>query len=789
MNQTVAQSNSVPLDRKQLQMHGGTMLENLQIAQVASYPAAGIPLNDLRAVNFLFGTNGSGKTSISRLIADANAPAHGNCTMGWKNNQPLETFVYNSNFVEHNFTPQMRGIFTLGEVAREKSEAIEQARAKVTDALTHIAQLEGTLGDAAAGTGKQGDLAALRQQFENECWTLKTTYDAAFKEAFERARVRGARAKFCDKVLEEKLGNSANLSTFAELQTRAATVYAEGVLRVALLPAFDTSELRQLGSDPILAKKVVGREDIDIAALVRKLGNSDWVRTGLDYVEKAGDPCPFCQKPLEDDLLGKLRAFFDEAYGNDMLAVGRLVDAHAIYADRCRQYLDDITENPGNFLDVAIFRVAADRLKSLLLLNAAIVERKRKEPSAPLAMESLEGAIAEIDLLLSTANEQANRHNALVDNLATEKASLSTDIWRFLIEEKKDLIDRYLSDKRGLDGAVTGISARLATLKTELQTAQEALVELERGVTSVRPAVTKINNTLASFGFNSFQLDTAGDRGQLYKIVRADGSDARDTLSEGERSFITFLYFYHLIQGSISESGTQSDRVVVFDDPVSSLDSDVLFIVSALVKRVLDEATTGTGRIKQAFVLTHNIYFHKEVTYNSRRPKGGRLSSETFWIVRKREGVSTVEKHETNPVRTSYELLWSEVRNPNRSTVTIQNVLRRILEYYFTILGNMDKDDVINRFEGRDQQVCSSLFSWINDGSHNFTDDVYVSADAETVERYLRVFKRIFDETNHQAHYAMMIGDEDPVTAAIAEVVLLADVAGTPPEPPPAMSA
>lgn len=445
------------------------MLENLHIAQVASYPAAGIPVDDLRAVNFVFGTNGSGKTTISRLIADASAPAHSGCAVGWKNNHPLETFVYNSNFVEHNFIPQMRGIFTLGEVAREKIEAIEQAGAKVTEALGQIAQLEGTLGDAAAGTGKQGDLSALRQQFESDCWTLKTTYDAEFQGAF--GGVRGARAKFCDKVLEEKLGNIATLSTLAELQTRAATVYAEGVMRVSPLPAFDTSELSELESHPILTKKVVGREDIDIAALVRKLGNSDWVRTGLEYVEKAGDPCPFCQKPLEEALLEKLRGFFDEAYGNDMLAVGRLVDAHAIYADRCKQYLDEIITNPGNFLDVAVFRVAADRLKSLLLLNATIVERKRKEPSAPLAMEPLDEAIAEIDLLLSAANDQANRHNSLVDNLVTERATLSTDIWRFLIEEKKDLIDRYLSDKRGLDGAVTGISSRLATRRAELQTA------------------------------------------------------------------------------------------------------------------------------------------------------------------------------------------------------------------------------------------------------------------------------------------------------------------------------
>ena len=99
----------------------------------------------------------------------------------------------------------------------------------------------------------------------------------------------------------------------------------------------------------------------------------------------------------------------------------------------------------------------------------------------------------------------------------------------------------------------------------------------------------------------------------------------------------------------------------------------------------------------------------------------------------------------------------------------------------------MDKDAVIAKFEGRDQQVCASLFSWINDGSHNFADDLYVAADDTTVDRYLTVFKQIFEVTNHGAHYAMMIGGEasteEPAPDVFPEVVsseTLAELA-TPP--------
>ncbi len=43
------------------------------------------------------------------------------------------------------------------------------------------------------------------------------------------------------------------------------------------------------------------------------------------------------------------------------------------------------------------------------------------------------------------------------------------------------------------------------------------------------------------------------------------------------------------------------------------------------------------------------------------------------------------------------------MRNPNRSNLTIQNTLRRIIENYFKILDNIDVDHIIAKFDGGDQ--------------------------------------------------------------------------------------
>ena len=76
-----------------------------------------------------------------------------------------------------------------------------------------------------------------------------------------------------------------------------------------------------------------------------------------------------------------------------------------------------------------------------------------------------------------------------------------------------------------------------------------------------------------------------------------------------------------------------TNRVVVFDDPVSSLDSEGLFIVSNLIKGIFEEVRGGSGQIKQVFVLTHNVYFHREVTFNPKCTDGV-MNEETFWVVK-----------------------------------------------------------------------------------------------------------------------------------------------------------
>ena len=204
----------------------------------------------------------------------------------------------------------------------------------------------------------------------------------------------------------------------------------------------------------------------------------------------------------------------------------------------------------------------------------------------------------------------------------------------------------------------------------------------------------------------------------------------------------------------------------MIDDPISSLDSNVLFIVSTLIKNIIDDIRENKGNIKQLIILTHNVYFHKEVSFINSRDTGVRNDTH-FWILRKNNKVSHFYPYEKNPIQTSYQLLWQELKDKEKSSmITIQNTMRRIIENYFKILGNYSDETLITKFQNyEDQIICRSLISWINDGSHSVSDDLYIEAQEDLIENYLNVFKKIFEYTDHEGHYNMMMGIEEKANA------------------------
>jgi len=311
-----------------------------------------------------------------------------------------------------------------------------------------------------------------------------------------------------------------------------------------------------------------------------------------------------------------------------------------------------------------------------------------------------------------------------------------------------------------IEKALENLNNQLKQQENSIKKLKNEISELEKKIKSVKPTVEAINKILDSFGFKGFKLKATPDE-KHYQVVRNDGTDAKKTLSEGERNFLVFLYFYHLIKGvEKPEENITESRILVFDDPVSSLDSNVMYIVSTLIKYILDPVRNNDNFIKQVFIFTHNAYFFKEITFISSRESCYNKRNDTiYYIVRKIDNSSYIDKYETCPIKTSYQLLWDEIKKDSTDCISMQNSMRRIIEFYFKFLAGLKEDELLEKFPDRDEQlICKSLIAWINAGSHEIIDDINISINNEQVDKYREIFKKIFDYSGHIAHYNMMMG-------------------------------
>lgn len=731
------------------------MIESIHLANEGAYDTAGTKLEGLKKLNFIFGSNGSGKTTISRVVEGSGT--FPDCKITWPGGTPLETRVYNKDFVEKHFDAEssIKGIYTFGENV-EVAEKIKTLKGEADAINAKLIGLRKSLSGEDGTSGKKKEREILAAQLIEDVWGAKKNFDD-LDTAF--TGLNNSKRNFCQRYLAEASSNGATARDISELREDAATVFSGSLTKATVLPDQDSSMISALESSTILKKKIIGKEDVDIAALIEKLGNSDWVQQGRQHFDQLNDQCPFCQQKTDAAFRQSLEAYFDESYIADLAAIERLL---ADYTNAVRDLLtaysaSDIVESP--YLDREAFEKDVAAVRLAFNSNVEHVTAKRKEPSAPVALTDTAPLFAAVNAHIVAANKKVKANNDTIDNLAARKKELTSQVWKRLLEDTKTIYQKFEVDTGGLDKAINSLESQIETETETFDAKQEEIEENERKITSIKPTIDAINKLLKSFGFTNFHLvESSG--GGFYEVKRADGSDAKRTLSEGEKSFITFLYFYYLVGGSFSSSGGTNDKIVVFDDPVSSLDADILFIVCNLIKTIIAEMRTGTSAIKQVFVLTHNIYFHKEVTFDKNRSAATARSDETFWVVRKTSQRSELMPFAENPIKSSYELLWREVRQKPPSDTAIQNVMRRILEHYFKFYGGTTPEDIIDKFDGKDKMICSTLLSWVNDGSHFATDDLYMACDPGQVDRYLNVFQRIFEDSDHGGHFRMMMGDD-----------------------------
>ncbi|WP_198544479.1 AAA family ATPase [Helicobacter pylori] len=750
-------------NKDQQQQNISSGISQIVLKNVATFDENGASFKDLNSINFIYGANGSGKTTTSsflkNLAENGIEDKFANSKIAWYNNESLKIEVYNKQFKEEQLrNSQVKGIFTLGKKTNENLEKIEIKKESINKENEKKIKNEASLQVLTQKKEKE------EKDFADRCWEkLYKKNEENFKEILEGFK---RKEKFKEKILKEFENDKYNQSEIVgleKLKENIRIVFSKNQTEWMPLEC-NLTDFDSIENHSIWEQKIVGSGDAAIADLIKRLSNEDWVAWGREYI-KDNSICPFCQKEtITEEFKKQLESYFDTSYQESIETIKEKMEGYASRTAGALERLDKIVEteqkNQQTKLDTENLKIIIETLRSKINGNQQKMLDKSKEMSRNFKLDSTKNEIDAIKDLIKKANEQIANYNEMIKDIEKQKKSCKEQTWKFLVNEFKSDIQEYNKKYCGLEKGINNLEKAISENQEKIKKLENEIRELEKNMVSIKPIVNEINTLLKGYGFTNFGLACTEDE-KFYRIQREDDQLVGETLSEGEVTFITFLYYYHLAKGSLKEDDISKNKVLVIDDPISSLDSNILFIVSVLVKDLMKETMEEKTNIKQVITLTHNTYFYKEITLECdlKRYQG----KYSFWIIKKDNNVSKIKDYKENPIKNSYELLWQEVKQAkenNASWVSLQNIIRRIIEYYFRILGGFKHNDSLSEcFENiEEKRVCNSFISWFNDGSHGISDDLFVQSQDTSIETYLKVFEKIFKETGHEAHYKMMMG-------------------------------
>jgi wobble nucleotide-excising tRNase len=479
-----------------------------------------------------------------------------------------------------------------------------------------------------------------------------------------------------------------------------------GLLPELALPAFDLPLIQEVLGRNILSLDEIALQQVE--AHVKSIGpnGEGWIADGMRRVTANDlDTCPFCAQGLVGaSIIGRYRTYFSDAYSNHMKEIAQLlarvesshggdvvagVERTARVLGERRQFWSQYATIPELTLDTATLARNWRAAREALLQS---IKAKQSTPleSVPLsedtlaivasfqkwhdAVADLQVKIAESNQAIALAKEQAATGNIFA--LQRDVGQLQAIKNRHL-PEMAARCDAYLAEK-----------AAKSSTEEDRDKAKQDLDEYRR--TAFPGYETAINQYLERFnaGFRLSQVVASDNRGGptcTYNLLINDatvsvgGSGSpgqpsfRNTLSSGDRNTLALAFFF----ACLDQSPQPANRIVVIDDPISSLDDHRSLATVQEVRRLAEV-------VPQVIVLSHNKTFLCRIW--DRADKSDRSAIQ---IVRDASGSTLAAWNADSDAITdhdrNHELLREYVANGGTNQRDVARAIRFVLEAYLRV--------------------------------------------------------------------------------------------------------
>lgn len=729
-------------------------------------------------INFFFGKNGSGKTSISREIESGEGIA-------WNTGESADNYeilVYNQDFIDTHFRTldRLEGIFSLSEGKED-----EESRKRIDEISTRKKEIENRRKEIEVEkNNNQKVLEKATEVYQKACQNntklLRENYSKAMKGSLKNPqlsqKISSTNPNDCED--EDKLRNLYSLAfsndakSYATLQELNPNEHIEGI------PECD-----------LLNEVVTSSGTTQFAEFVKRVQALDWITEGHNrFHGKTDGKCPYCQQELVPDFEDKLQSCFDEEYRKAVNTITAFRDDYRNHMAAIYSLINSCTDQetlPSLEEEINKIKLLLENFTQSVKDNMSRIKSKIDNPSLCVQLDDLSPRLIEINTIIQRCNKAIKDNNDIVADIGKNQDKCSKEVWGLVAYRLQGEVETYKQAVLNEQTKTEELVRELKELKEEDESLSSEMKELSASSATIQTAILNMNKLLEDSGFEGFRIISSDIANDAYKVVRPDNNVAV-RLSDGENHFLSFLYFYSLVKGCDS-TGNRKEKIIVIDDPVSSLDGNALFIISSIVREMIEICYNNSDYrahkvkgdyIRQLFILTHNAHFHRSVTYN----QVGRYECVNFYKINKINNESDVhpctqqskevagEMENYNPVKNAYAALWTEYRELN-SEIPLMNVIHRILDFYFLDMCGEDSMNIREHIlvENRDKfieikedgsedtkyfHIANSMLQYMSAGVES--DMSFVSDGAE-VDQIKKTFEMIFEHMGQGQHYKMMM--------------------------------
>lgn len=526
------------------------MINEITMKNIATYNNVGVKIKDLKRLNYFFGNNGSGKSTIAKylqsLVIGDPENKYSLCSKDSDDPMQEEILVFNQDFVERNFrqSKTLKGIFSLNQKNAEIDKKIKANEETINDKLKTKNELEEKNNSIEKQKEKE------REELKDKCFKKRDVFKSFSKIKLDH---KGSAKNNLEKLESIIQINSIVKPEFRTLNDLYKKLYEDNLSNIDILLDIQLfNELLQKHNklSVLLQEIIVGKEDVQLAELINEFGLKSWVAQGKTFLEKTKVICPFCQKEtIDDDFISQLNDIFDES---SQQKIDKIKIEKIAYENIFKRVLQNIQSVYEKYNVKNIVSNLQMNLKTIYDANLKIISDKI---SAPNEKKTLDNIIESFKDKLLQINEEIENNNTLVSSLDTQKESLIKQIWDYLALGCKDDILKYQEDTKAAIAIITKNKTEIEQLSTEAQKLRQENATLRGETVNTKESVDNINDILKNSGFMGFEIHEQNKENNIsqYYLSRTStvGDDkVFDSLSEGESNFIAFLYFYQLCLGT-----------------------------------------------------------------------------------------------------------------------------------------------------------------------------------------------------------------------------------------------